>query len=76
MGASLEPNLLEMRIGDRTLIRPCPYDVILNRAHARTFHLQKRIQESKPELKQDEEIKDVLEEQVLDFDVPNPSNVQ
>jgi hypothetical protein len=76
LGASLEPNLLEMRIGDRTLIRPCPYDVILNRAHARTFHLQKRIQESKPELKQDEEIKDVLEEQVLDFDVPNPSKVQ
>jgi hypothetical protein len=65
-----------MRIGDRTIIRPCPYDVILNRAHARTFHLQKRIQDSKPELKQDEEIKDVLEEKVLDFDIGNSPKVQ
>jgi hypothetical protein len=30
-------------------------DLILNRAHARTFNLQKRIQETKPEVKQDEE---------------------
>jgi hypothetical protein len=65
-----------MRIGDRTIIRPCPYDVVLNRAHARTFHLQKRIQDSKPELKQDEEMKDVLEEKVLDFDIGNPPKVQ
>jgi hypothetical protein len=76
LGASLETTLQEMRIGERTLIRPCPYDVILNRAHARTFHLQKRIQASKPELKQDEEIKDVLEEQVLDFDIEDSSKLQ
>jgi hypothetical protein len=38
--------------------------------------LQKRIQASKPELKQDEEIKDVLEEQVLDFDIEDSSKLQ
>lgn len=76
LGASVETTLQEMRIGERTLIRPCLYDVILKRAHARTFHLQKRIEESKPELKQDEEIKDVLEEQVLDFDLEDSTKIQ
>ncbi len=68
LGASLESTLQEMKIGDRTLIRPYPYDLILNRAHARTFNLQKRIQETKPEVKQDEEIRDALADSSLDFD--------
>jgi hypothetical protein len=42
LGASLEAGLEEMKTG-HTVVRPCPYDVILNRAHARTFNLQKRI---------------------------------
>lgn len=45
------------------------YDVVLNRAHARTFNLQKRIEESKPEITQDAEINEVLEES-LEFDPP------
>ena len=68
LGASLESNLQEMKIGDRTLIRPCPYDLILNRAHARTFNLQKKIQETKPRLKEDEEMRDALADSSLDFD--------
>ena len=65
LGASVEGGLDEMTQG-RMVVKPCPYDVILNRAHARTFNLQKRIEESKPEIKQDEEISEVLE-QSLDF---------
>jgi hypothetical protein len=67
LGALLESGLEEMRIG-RTIVRPSPYDVILSRAHARTFNLQKRIEESKPEIKQDKEIAEVLEESRLDFE--------
>jgi histidine kinase/DNA gyrase B/HSP90-like ATPase len=68
LGASLEPTLQEMKIGDRTLVRPCPYDLILNRAHARTFNLHKRIQETKPQLNQDEEMRDALADSSLDFE--------
>lgn len=68
LGASLEPTLQEMKIGERTLVRPCPYDLILNRAHARTFNLQKRIQETAPLLKQDEEITDALADSSFDFE--------
>lgn len=68
LGASLEPTLQEMKIGERTLMRPCPYDLILNRAHARTFNLQKRIQETAPRLKQDEEITDALADSSFDFE--------
>src|SRR5262249_30629402 len=55
LGASVEIGLEDMTQG-RTVIKPCPYDIVLNRAHARTFNLQKRIQESKPEIKQDDDI--------------------
>jgi hypothetical protein len=61
----VEVGLEKMTTG-RITILPIPYDVILNRAQARTFNLQKRIAESKPEIKQDAEIAEVLE-QSLDF---------
>lgn len=61
LGASIESGLEEMVQG-QVVVKPCPYDVILSRAHARTFNLQKRIEESKPEIKQDEEISEVLKE--------------
>jgi hypothetical protein len=61
LGASVEGGLDEMTQGQVT-VKPCPYDLILNRAHARTFNLQRRIEESKPEIMQDEEIAEVLEE--------------
>jgi len=60
LGASSEQGLAEMRIGDRTLIRPFLYDVLLDRAHARVFNLSKRIKETAPALQQDAEIADVL----------------
>lgn len=74
LGASVEAGLEDMIMG-RTVVKPCPYDVILNRAHARTFNLQKRVEESKPEIKQDEEIVEVLEESQLDFESGSSSKV-
>ena len=65
LGASIDGGLDELTQGS-IIVRRCPYDLILNRAHARTFNLQKRIEESKPEIKQDAEIAQVLEES-LDF---------
>jgi hypothetical protein len=65
---------LDDLIQGQIVIKPCPYDVILNRAHARTFNLQKRIEESRPEIKQDEEIAQVLEES-LDFETDGSSKV-
>jgi hypothetical protein len=61
LGASVEGGLDEMTQG-QVMVKPCPYDVILNRAHARTFNLQKRIEESRPEIRQDAEITEVLED--------------
>jgi hypothetical protein len=72
LGASLEPALQEMKIGDRTVVRPCPYDLMVNRAHARTFNLQKKIQETAPQLRQDEEITDALADSSFDFEGGNP----
>lgn len=60
LGATLDQTLQENKIGDKTIIRPCPYDLILSRAHARTFHLQRKIEETKPQLVGDEEIQEVL----------------
>ncbi len=73
LGASAESGLDDL-IQGKIVVKPFPYDVILNRAHARTFNLQKRIQESKPEIKQDEEIAQVLEE-TLDFEADRSTKI-
>lgn len=65
LGASLEPGLQEMRIGEHTVVWPFPYDLLLNRGHARVFNLQKRIEESKPEIVEDADIRDILEQPSL-----------
>lgn len=67
LGASLEPTLQENTIGGKTFIKPCPYYLVLNRAHARTFNLQRRIQETQPQLTQDDEMQDALGG-MLDFE--------
>ena len=75
LGASVEGGLDEVEQG-KTIVKPCPYDVILNSAHAsRRFNLQKRIEESRPEIKQDEEISEVLEG-TLDFENNSAPKVQ
>jgi hypothetical protein len=66
LGARLEPNLQEMTIGERTIIKPFPYDLLLERAHARVFQLHKRIVASKPGLCPDAVIQDVLQQPSLE----------
>ncbi len=73
LGASVEGGLDAMTQG-RTVVKPCPYDMILNRAHSRTFNLQKRIEESRPDIKQDEEIVEMLESS-LDFETGGSTKI-
>jgi hypothetical protein len=67
-----------MTIGDRTLVRPFPYDLLLNRAHARVFNLQRRIEETRPEIVEDVDIKDILQQPSLEdsFGQSNPLDVE
>jgi hypothetical protein len=62
LGASSEQGLLENRIGDRTVIRPLLYDVVLDKAHARVFNLSKKLRQSAPTLQHDTDIEDILNE--------------
>jgi len=67
LGASIESGLEEMKTGG-IVVKPFPYDVLLNRAHTRVFNLARRIQDSKPALAPDVEIDDVLRETLIDFE--------
>jgi hypothetical protein len=62
LGASLESGLEPATSGAHTVIEPMTYDVVLSRAHARTFHLQRKLQESAATLNLDAEVLEVLNE--------------
>jgi hypothetical protein len=48
--------------GENTKIMPRMYDTILKRAESRTFHLLRRIEESRPTIQEDQEVEEVLAE--------------
>lgn len=75
LGASIEPGLEKMTVGDKTSILPCLYDLILKRAHSRVFNLAQRIKESAPIIPRDAEMDDVLGQPTLEdmFAAPSPS---
>jgi hypothetical protein len=50
----------ERKVGNTTRIIPMMYDTILKRAHARTFNLQRKLEEVLPIRPQDEDIEKVL----------------
>lgn len=61
LGSSLADSATELRkVGDYKRIVPMTYDVILNRAHARTFGLQRRLEEMGETLVPDAEIERTL----------------
>lgn len=60
LGASLEVGLEVLRQGEHTLVEPMTYDVVLSRAHARTFNLQRRLQDSATTLPLDAEVSEIL----------------
>jgi hypothetical protein len=62
LGASLDFGLEVNKIGERseTVIMPMIYDVVLNRAHARTFNLQRRVEALEASATTDPEVEEVL----------------
>jgi hypothetical protein len=66
LGASLEQGLRELKHGDNVVVKPVPYDIILNRAHARVCDLHRQLREATVNLPADSEVNDVLEEGSLE----------
>lgn len=62
LGAELQPGLSKLKYGDRdeTVIQPLVYDILLNRAHVRTFNLQRKLQDYGSGLGADAELEEVL----------------
>jgi hypothetical protein len=50
LGADLEAGLEQTKFGsrDENIVIPLRYDIVLARAHARTFNLQRRLEQSQP----------------------------
>lgn len=68
LGATLEPGLETTKHGDRIEIIPFAYNTFLERAHNRTFNLQKRIEQAGFSLPQDSIVKEIFSEQEIEFD--------
>jgi plasmid stabilization system protein ParE len=60
LGADAEQSLEKLSHGEHTTIYPMIYRTLLDRAHSRTFNLQRRIQETQPSLFVDPEVEEVL----------------
>ena len=77
LGAELEHGLEELKHGTTIRIIPFSYRNFLARAENRTFHLQRRIEQSGFDIPKDEVIDEVLAEQDLtEFDAPELAAVQ
>lgn len=62
LGADAEQSLEKLSHGEHTTIYPMIYRTLLDRAHSRTFNLQKRIRETQPETFVDPDVEEVLAE--------------
>jgi hypothetical protein len=69
LGSTLESGLLSTTLGDRIEIIPFKYSTFLERAHSRTFQLQRRIEQAGFLLQQDTIVDEVLAQNDLEFDV-------
>jgi hypothetical protein len=63
LGTSIEQGLEHVTIGDHTKIQPATYDTVLNRAQARTFQLQRKLESLGQPVERDPDVEDVLSEQ-------------
>ena len=62
LGASVSSDSIDERsVGKVIRVIPMMYNTLLNRAHARTFNLQRRLEMMKPPFPNDEEVEEVLE---------------
>lgn len=64
LGSKFGDGVFESKHGEQISIKPLAYATLLQRAHARTFNLQSRINESLGSIPQDKEIEEVLAEPV------------
>jgi hypothetical protein len=65
LGAALATESAEERIVGTIRVIPMTYDVILKRAHARTFNLQRRLSELAPALAPDADVEEVVGELLM-----------
>lgn len=68
LGATLEPGLEKTTHGDRIEIVPFAYNTFLERAHSRTFQLQRRIEQAGFELPKDAIVDEVLAQEDMELD--------
>lgn len=62
LGDTIESGLDSMQQGTIS-VKPVKYDIVLKRAHSRTFHLKKKLQEISPYLEKDFDVLEILSEE-------------
>lgn len=76
LGAALEEGLESTDYGENTHIIPMVYQMVLRKAHQRTFNLQKKLLETQPSATPDPEVEAVLrvdsQKQLFDDALPKP----
>lgn len=60
LGSSFEEGLAPLTHGSQVTITPMTFESLLARAHARTFHLQRRLREAQPAVDSDLDVEAVL----------------
>jgi len=60
LGATIAQGAFEDRVIGKTTVKPMMYDVILKKAHARTFNLHRKLDAARPRNAEDEVMQEVL----------------
>jgi|GEM_PF-3926456 hypothetical protein len=68
LGAKLEPGLEPLTHGNRIQIIPFAYNTFLERAHSRTFQLQRRVEQAGHEFPKDAVIDEVLSQEDMELE--------
>ncbi len=65
LGSYKDPYIDEYSSGTNTVIFPMTYNIVLQRAHARTFNLIQKIREAKKIREEDEDIKEIMSQKIF-----------
>jgi hypothetical protein len=74
LGATLESDLEKMTLGASITVIPMVYQIILRKAHQRTFNLQRRLKEAQPVEASDPEVDAVVQQTAKPLFEDKPSN--
>ena len=66
LGSSIDNFVEESKIGTSTFIYPMTYNLLLQKAHARTFNLMNKIKEAKEIENEDEEMAVMQQKSLFD----------